>query len=237
MKKKILIIGGTGFIGRNLIKRLRSIKFNVISISKKKLLPKSTKNIVYKSVDITNKKKLKKLSQIEFDVIINLGGNINHQNPKETFQAHFFGLKNILNTQNLEKLSLFIQIGSSLEYGTSRSPHKETQFCKPNSSYGKAKLKATNYLIRTCNLKNIKFIILRPYQIFGPFQKLDRLIPQVVKYCLNGMKFNCTEGNQKRDFLFVEDFINLILKILNKKKFRLEFIMLDLANQLKLKKL
>lgn len=219
MIKKILIIGGTGFIGQNLIKKLRSKNFQIISLSKKKQLPKKKKNVIYKSIDISNKKKLNKISKIKFNIVINLGGNINHQNPKETVQAHYYGLKNVLKTINLKNLNLFIQIGSSLEYGTSRSPHLESQLCKPNSSYGKAKLKATNYLRRISNSENFKLVILRPYQIFGPYQKLDRLIPQVIKFCLKDKKFDCTEGRQKRDFLFVGDFINLILKILSKKKF------------------
>jgi nucleoside-diphosphate-sugar epimerase len=218
LRKKILIIGGTGFIGRNLIKKMRLENFEIFSISKKRKLPKNTKNITYKSIDMTNKKKLKKLDKIKFNIVINLGGNIDHQNPKQTLQAHYFGLKNLISILNAKNLELFIQLGSSLEYGFLKSPQKEGQPCEPKSSYGKAKLKATNFLIRKCNSKKIKFVILRPYQIFGPFQKFDRLIPQVIKFCLQNKRFNCTEGNQKRDFLFIDDFVNLILKILNKKK-------------------
>ena len=98
MIKKILIIGGTGFIGKNLIKKLRSKNFQIISLSKKKQLLKKKKNITYKSIDISNKKKLNKISKIKFKIVINLGGNINHQNPKETVQAHFYGLKCIKTT-------------------------------------------------------------------------------------------------------------------------------------------
>ena len=218
MKKKILIIGGTGFIGQNLIRKIKSFNFKIFSISKKKSLPKNKVNITYKSIDITNKKKLGKLNKIKFNFVINLGGNIDHENPKETLRAHYFGLKNLLDNLNFENLDLFIQIGSSLEYGFSKSPQKENRLCKPKSSYGKAKLKATNYLTQKYNLKKIRFVILRPYQIYGPFQKFDRLIPQVINSCLKNKTFDCTEGDQKRDFLFVEDFVTLILKILNKKK-------------------
>ena len=112
---------------------MRSKNFQIISLSKKNNYLKKKKNITYKSIDISNKKKLNKISKIKFKIVINLGGNINHQNPKETVQAHFYGLKNVLKTINLKNLNLFIQIGSSLEYGTSRSPHLESQLCKPNS--------------------------------------------------------------------------------------------------------
>ena len=67
MKKKILIIGGTGFIGQNLIRKIKSFNFQIFSISKKKSLPKNKVNITYKSIDITNKKKLDKLNKIKFE--------------------------------------------------------------------------------------------------------------------------------------------------------------------------
>ena len=61
-------------------------------------------------------------------------------------------------------------------------------------------------------------MILRPYQIYGPYQKFDRLIPQVIKNCLDNKNFDCTEGSQLRDFLYVDDFINLFKKNFKKKK-------------------
>ena len=79
--------------------------------------------------------------------------------------------------------------------------------------------------------KMSNFIILRPYQVYGPYQKYDRLIPMVIKSCLKNKKFPCTEGNQERDFLYVDDFTDLIIKILKKKILKIEFLMLDMANQ------
>ena len=38
------------------------------------------------------------------------------------------------------------------------------------------------------------------YQVYGPYQKNDRLIPQVINYCINNKEFPCTNGHQKRDF-------------------------------------
>lgn len=220
MKKSILIVGGTGFIGKNLINKLKFLNFKILSLSKKKSIPKSRHNIEYKSLDIVNTKKLKRLNEKKFNIVINLGGNIDHQNPQETRKAHYYGLKNLFNNLSLKNLDLFIQIGSSLEYGPSKSPQIESQLCKPNSCYGKAKLSATKYLIKNLKSKKFKLIILRPYQIYGPFQKLDRLIPQTINCYLKKKKFECSEGNQKRDFLYVEDFVSLILKIINKKKIK-----------------
>ena len=54
----------------------------------------------------------------------------------------------------------------------------------------------------------------------GRIKKKNRLIPIIINSCLNERKFSCTHGLQLRDFLFVEDFINLILKIIKKKKIK-----------------
>ena len=82
------------------------------------------------------------------------------------------------------------------------------------SHYGKSKFLATKLIKQ----KIKKYIILRLYQVYGPFQKKNRLIPITINSCLKNNSFACSEGNQMRDFLYVNDFIKLILKILNKKK-------------------
>ena len=53
------------------------------------------------------------------------------------------------------------------------------------------------------------------YQVYGPYQKFDRLVPYVIKSCLENKKFNCSDGLQLRDFLHVEDLTNLFEKIIN----------------------
>ena len=131
-------------------------------------------------------------------------------------KVHFNGLKNILKIIDIKNLKLFIQVGSSLEYGKRKSPQKESFFCKPISHYGKAKYDASNLLKK----KLKKFVILRPYQIYGPNQKTNRLIPMVINSCLKDETFSCTSGNQLRDFLYVDDFSHLIIKILKRKFFQ-----------------
>ena len=59
---------------------------------------------------------------------------------------------------------------------------------------------------------NFPVIIFRPYQVFGPNQDLNRLIPIVISNCLKDKKFPCSEGKQYRDFLYIDDFIQAISK-------------------------
>ena len=216
MKKKILIAGGTGFLGFNVIKKLLKYKFEITSISSNKKSYNKHKKVNYIFCDISNYNKLRKKIKNNYDYLINFSGNIDHSNKNIVKKVHYLGLINLVKCIDIKKLKLFVQIGSSLEYGKSPSPHKESLFCKPVSYYGKSKNLSSKFIRK----KIKKFIILRPYQIYGPGQKTDRLIPSVIENCIKNREFNCTEGQQLRDFLHVNDFTKLILKILKKKEIK-----------------
>lgn len=220
MKKKILIFGGSGFLGKNLINRLLKKKiFFITSVSRtitgKKNLQKRVK---YVKCDLSDVKNLKIFTKKNFDIVINLSGNINHQNLLETNTIHNRASKNIFSFFAKKKINLFIQIGTSLEYGNGKSPQIESFRCSPKSYYGKSKLFATRFIEESAKKNKIQYLILRLYQVYGPYQKFDRLIPFVIKNSLMDKKFNCSPGNQLRDFLFVDDLTNLFIKILKKKK-------------------
>ncbi len=219
MKKSILVIGGTGFIGSHLLKSLKH-KCNVYSLSKNKPNEaRAVKGIKYIFCDIFNKNLLHKiLKKKKFNYIINLGGYVDHSNKKKTRESHYYGCKNLIDYFKNKKIKKFIQIGSSLEYGKKKSPHYENFNGKPLGTYGESKLKSTKYLIK-CNKKNnFPFVVLRLYQVYGPNQSVNRLIPIVITSCLKNKKFNCSEGKQLRDFIYVNDLINLMNKIIFSKK-------------------
>ena len=97
MRKKILIFGGSGFIGINLIKELiKSKDIEVTSASRLKGLNKKEKKIHYIKCDLS-KRKICVFNKQKFDIVINLSGNINHKNKSETFKIHNEGSKNLFN--------------------------------------------------------------------------------------------------------------------------------------------
>ncbi len=219
MKNNILVVGGTGFIGYHLLKSLRK-KNKVFSLSKNK--PKKIrklKSVNYIFCDISKKNKLSKLlKKKSFDYIINLGGYVDHSNKSLTLRSHYYGCKNLVDIFKNKKIKLFIQIGSSLEYGKNDSPHTETLKCKPSAIYGISKYKSSKYILESDKDNSFPYVILRLYQIYGPNQSINRLIPIVIKSCIKDKKFNCSSGIQKRDFLYVDDFISLINKLIISKK-------------------
>tara|TARA_B110000858_G_C17745547_1_gene447127 strand:+ start:362 stop:1273 length:912 start_codon:yes stop_codon:yes gene_type:complete len=218
---KLLIIGGTGFIGSYLCEEGLKKGMHVTSLS---INSKGTnKNINYINADITNSLNLiDKLSKLNFDYVINCGGYIKH-NPyfhggNLVIKEHLIGLYNIIDSLDLSSLKRFIQIGSSDEYGLISAPQKEDDLCFPTSSYSYSKLSATNLLQSLGKYENFKSTIVRIFLVYGPKQKENRLLPYIIKNFLNRKRINLSPGKQIRDFCFISDIVNGIFKCIETNK-------------------
>ena len=226
--KEILIIGGTGFIGYHLAKQSLKKGWQVTSISSKP--PKKIRylsKVKYIRCDITNKKLLETRTNNNFDYVVNLGGYIDHSNKKKTFSSHYNGCKNLAEIFLNKSLSSFVQIGSSLEYGSSNSPQKENIKCNLKSiksTYGKAKLSSSIHMINLFKKKKFPVTVLRLYLVYGPKQDINRFLPTIIDGCLKNKKFPSSKGDQLRDFLYVDDAVEAIIKSLINKNTRGQII-------------
>ena len=227
-KNNILIVGGTGFIGYHLAKKSLKKGWQVTSISLKP--PKKIRylpQVKYIHCDITKKKSLKRNIRGSFSYVVNLGGHVVHSDKKKTFASHYTGCKNLTEIF-LKKMPIaFVQMGSSMEYGSSKSPQKENAKCNTKfikSTYGKAKLLSSIYLINLFKKKKFPSTILRLYLAYGPKQDMNRFLPIVIKGCIKNKKFPCSRGNQLRDFVHVDDVVDAILKSLTNKNARGQII-------------
>jgi len=222
-KQNILVVGGTGFIGFHLIKKLvKNKNYKIISFSTKKpSTEKKLSNVQYIICDITNKSKIKKkLINKKIDYVINLGGYVDHKNKSKTYKSHYIGSKNLVESLINKRIKRFIQLGSSVEYGFLKSPQKENLQLKQKSlksTYGQAKFKTTKLLIKY--YKAIKFpaVILRLYIAYGPNQNTNRFIPIIIDSCLKKKEFDCSKGTQIRDFIYVDDLVDIIIKCFKNK--------------------
>ena len=226
-KIKILIPGGTGFIGYHLAKKCLDLNWSVDSISTKSPIKKrKLAKVRYIKFDISKKKNFYKNLSSNYDYIVNLAGYVDHSQKKSTMKSHYEGSKNLSIFFLNKNIKKFIQVGSSIEYGKLKSPQKENKknLQKTYSVYGKAKLLSTKFLLRLKKKYNFPVNIIRLYLVFGPKQDLNRLIPITIMNAIHNKKFDCSNGNQIRDFIYIDDLVNAIIKILKKKDINGEII-------------
>jgi len=238
---KLLIVGGNGFIGRHVVKKALKEKFNITVLTKnssKALHELDSVSYIY--ADIADSVSL--LAQLKgrtFDYVINLGGYVNHANyssgGKEVYDVHFNGVRNLVNTLKSSELKNFIQIGSSDEYGNNPAPQFETQREAPISVYSSAKVASTHFLQTLYKTEKFPSVILRPFLVYGPGQGEERFIPQIIKGCLNNQKFPTSNGEQLRDFCFIDDFVEAIFSVLGNVKVLGEVINISSGNAVSIK--
>lgn len=219
----ILIVGGAGFIGTNLVKQLLKLGSKVTSLSLKRKKNKLThKNLKHIFCDYTKFNLLKKKINKPFEYVINLGGYIDHSKffakGRLVIDNHFLSTMNLLSSLRKEKLKRYLHIGTCDEYGSNTSPIKENCKEDPITSYALAKLSSINLLVMLNKTENFPATALRLFLVYGPHQKTDRLIPQVINGCLKKKNFPVSKGNQLRDFCYVDDVINAIILSLIKKR-------------------
>ncbi len=217
MRKKVLIIGGTGFIGFHLAKNLKK-NYKVYSLSNNKIFKNRIKGIKYFFFDINKKNNFKILNKYSFDVVLNASGYVNHYGKESIYRNQYLGLKNLIDYFVKKKIKFFLHLGSSAEYGKLKSPHKESNNCSPKMNYGKNKLKVTRYIINKIKKNSLNAIILRLYQVYGPYQSNNRFLPIIINKCLIGDSYLCHKSGIYRDFLYVDDLVDLISRILKKKE-------------------
>tara|TARA_B100000795_G_scaffold44236_1_gene29014 strand:- start:497 stop:1408 length:912 start_codon:yes stop_codon:yes gene_type:complete len=223
MSEKLLIVGGTGFIGKNLTQKAVESGFltTVISLN----LPKKDYQVLnteYLQADVTNLDHLKEtLFNRKFDYIINLSGYIDHSDfmsgGREIIGAHFNGVQNLLQVIDWNGLKKFIQIGSSDEYGDQGAPQSEDIREAPISSYSAGKLFSTHLLQMLHKTEGLPVVILRLFLVYGPGQSKKRFLPQIIDGCLSDSVFPVSGGAQLRDFCYVDDVSRGILMALKNK--------------------
>ena len=202
MKKTILITGSSGFIGKNLIKKIPKYSTTIEKNGEK--------------IDLRDKEKVLKLKRV--NTVIHLAGKTPYSKKlsnNEIFEHNILGTLNILEyciSKKVEKL-IFV---SSYIYGNSKNnPINEKHIVQPHNTYTKSKYLAEELCKNYAKKFGIKLIILRPFNLFGNLQKKGFLISNIIEAIKNNSSISITNKNNKRDYLHIDDFIDVILKMID----------------------
>ena len=224
MSNRLLIVGGTGFIGRNLASKAVKKGYTTVVLSlNKPNVEQKIGNVEYLEADTTNFAQLQeKLSNAKFEYVVNLSGYIDHisflDGGSHIIDAHFGGLQNILKLLEWNVLRRFVQIGSSDEYGNLSAPQSEEMREAPISPYSLAKVASSQFLQMLYRTESLPTVTLRLFLVYGPGQNINRFLPQIIKGCLMGSRFPTSVGEQLRDFCYVSDITDGILSVLTNDK-------------------
>ena len=213
MTDSLLVVGGTGFIGRGVASYAVTHGFvtTVLSLHTPKEKDKLD-DVRYLQADISNLSQLKEtLSSSTFNYVVNLSGYIDHSkflsDGKQVINAHFGGVENLLQVLDWGSLKRFVQIGSSDEYGDQPAPQYEGLRELPISPYSFAKIASTQLLQMLSRTENLPTVILRLFLVYGADQDNKRFLPQVIQGCLSDSHFSASEGKQLRDFCHIDDIV------------------------------
>lgn len=225
-----LVTGGAGFIGRWVVKYLILNAKDVVVIDNldngiKENLTEFQKNPHLKEFiigDVKNAKIVRKLFQkYKFEFCIHLAAQINVQesldNPKKAFENNIVGTFNILESARIHKTRVTL-IGTCMVYDLAdvNNAISEVSPLKPLSPYAASKLAAEELALSYYYSFNLPVIILRPFNTYGPFQKTNMdggVISIFVNQKINNQKLKIFgNGIQTRDFLYVEDCAEFIVK-------------------------
>ena len=218
----VLISGSEGFIGLNLVKNLLKRKIQVYGFGRNK--KKSSIKYNYHQHDLLDKKNIPEQLNKYYDVMIHAAGLTSHYDiiRNKNFEKNSLKIsKNLLKffKKTKSKHLIFLSSGKVYKNNYKKSINLRTQTI-PSNKLGKTKLKIENFFLK--NFQNGKLTILRIFLVYGKNQKNKMLIPEIL-YQINKIKRrkqkNLTLGNLKvkRDFIFIDDLINIILKNIFKK--------------------
>ena len=216
-KQKVLVTGGCGFIGSRIVKKLLEKDFEVHVID-----DLSTGNISnipldqveFFHIDILHNDLEDLFSKFQYDYVIHQAAQtsvaFSVENIKTDAKINILGSINLIDLAIKYKVKKFIFASSAAVYGhPNELPITESHNTVPSSPYGLSKLTIEKYLDLAHDLYGLSYIILRYSNVFGPKQtaKGEGGVVSIFNECLknNERPIIYGDGNQTRDFIFVDD--------------------------------
>ena len=222
----ILVTGGLGLIGHNVVKRLQDQGHEVSIIDTKTnygIIPEDEieylmrerqkkigdKSFVY-TKDITNAEDIDKIFSIEEpEIVIHMASfprqKVVNSNPAWGSRVMSEGLLNLLEASTKYEVRKFIYISSSMVYGDFTDDVTEDAVCKPQGQYGIMKL-AGEWLVKDYARKdNMVYTIIRPSAVYGPLDVEDRVIAKFMLAAMRGEVLKVNGASETLDFTYVDD--------------------------------
>lgn len=224
---KILVTGGTGFIGCNFVKHAVAKNCEVTVLDKityagkMENLADVSRKIRFVKGDITDKKCSKQAMQ-DVDAVVNFAAETHVdrsiQDASPFVNTNILGIFNLLECARKEGVEKFIQISTDEVYGSLKTgKFVETDALHPRNPYSATKAAGENLVVAYANTYGMQTMITRSSNNYGPYQYPEKFIPKAITNAISGIKIPVYgKGTNIRDWIFVEDNCSGIFTVLQK---------------------
>ncbi len=224
--EKILVTGGTGFIGNFLIERLSKIGYNVYSFQRyvtgRYIVGENIKTIFGDLREYTDVRKA--IKAVQPDYVIHLAAispvAYSYDHPQEVNEVNFLGTINLAEAclREVPHLKQFLFASTSEVYGNGPVPKREDMPANPNSPYAVSKYAAEKYLLYLRDAYDFPVTILRNFNTYGRRRNTHFFIERTIYQMLTRNIVRLGDPTPVRDFMYVEDHVNSYLTCLGNNK-------------------
>ena len=204
---KILVTGSKGFIGQALIKILKKLNYKILTFNSK-------------DGDISDVNLYEKYKNSDISYIFHLAAKTfvpnSWENPIDFYKTSVIGTEQVL--ELCRKGSIPMTFVSAYIYGNPTTlPISEEDKIKPNNPYAHSKFLAEELCKFYSEFYNTRVVIARPFNIYGKNQNKNFLIPHIIEQVLNSDNIYVKDLNPKRDYVYIDDLIDGLIKTMSVK--------------------
>ena len=235
MNKNIIVTGGLGFIGSNLIDLLMSKKYSVINLDKVSYssnfynLKEYKNNVKYKFIkcDLNSKKILSIMMRYKPICVFNLAAETHVDRsidgPKNFISSNINGTFNLLEAFKVfssKHISRLIHVSTDEVYGDVLNGRSDENFpYKPSSPYAASKASSDHLVYSYIRTYKTPAIITNCSNNYGPKQHPEKLIPKIIYNIINNKNIPIYgNGKNSREWIYVDDHCDALLKVFQKGK-------------------